>query len=154
MEECEYVIHRHRLNRSELRQLRNMPYFNEDAIREAIQMGANYVEKDYEAQLRDDRRADEDIGNDYEVLEYWGIMDAEYAREVGIELPKSVDDLDEVQINAWICGNTVLRAVVNPFEPYRIPYHAFPYERKPYNLFGIGIAENMDSLIYTSDAAD
>ena len=28
MEECEYVIHRHRLNRSELRQLRNMPYFN------------------------------------------------------------------------------------------------------------------------------
>ena len=144
MEECEYVIHRHRLNRSELRQLRNMPYFNEDAIREAIQMGANYVEKDYEAQLRDDRRADEDIGNDYEVLEYWGIMDAEYAREVGIELPKSVDDLDEVQINAWICGNTVLRAVVNPFEPYRIPYHAFPYERNPYNFFGIGIAENMD----------
>ena len=144
MEECEYVIHRHRLNRSELRQLRNMPYFNEDAIREAIQMGANYVEKDYEAQLRDDRRADEDIGNDYEVLEYWGIMDAEYAREVGIKLPKSVDDLDEVQINAWICGNTVLRAVVNPFEPYRIPYHAFPYERNPYNFFGIGIAENMD----------
>ena len=144
MEECEYIIHRHKMNRSQLRQLRNMPYFNEDAIREAIQMGANYVEKDYEAQLRDDRRADEDIGNDYEVLEYWGIMDAEYAREVGIELPKSVDDLDEVQINAWICGNTVLRAVVNPFEPYRIPYHAFPYERNPYNFFGIGIAENMD----------
>ena len=30
-------------------------------------------------------------------LEYWGIMDAEYAREVGIELPDTVDDLDEVQ---------------------------------------------------------
>ena len=144
MEECEYIIHRHRLNRSELRQLRNMPYFDNDAIRNAIQMGANYVEKDYEAQLRDDRRADEDIGNDYEVLEYWGIMDAEYAREVGIELPKSVDDLDEVQVNAWVCGDTILRAVINPFEPYRIPYHAFPYERNPYNFYGIGIAENMD----------
>ena len=71
-------------------------------------------------------------------------MDAEYAREVGIELPKSVDDLDEVQVNAWVCGDTILRAVINPFEPYRIPYHAFPYERNPYNFFGIGIAENMD----------
>jgi hypothetical protein len=71
-------------------------------------------------------------------------MDAEYARQVGLELPDSVDDLDEVQINAWITGDKLLRAVVNPFSPYRIPYHAFPYERNPYNFFGIGVAENMD----------
>ena len=82
--------------------------------------------------------------SNFEVLEYWGIMDAEYAREVGIDLPKSVDDLDEVQVNVWICGHQVLRAVINPFTPYRIPYHAFPYERNPYNFFGIGVAENMD----------
>ena len=144
MEECEYVIHRHKMNRSELRQLRNMPYFNKDAIRECIQMGPNYIEKDYESQLRDDRRADEDVNNNFEVLEYWGIMDAEYARQVGIELDDSIDDLDEVQINAWVCGTKLLRAVVNPFTPYRLPYHAFPYERNPYNFYGIGIAENMD----------
>jgi len=144
MEECEYVIHRHKMNRSQLRQLRNMPYFDEDAIRNAIQMGANYVEKDFESQLKDDARADEEVGTSFEVLEYWGIMDAEYAREVGIKLPKSVDDLDEVQVNVWTCGHYLLRAVVNPFTPYRIPYHAFPYERNPYNFFGIGVAENMD----------
>jgi hypothetical protein len=144
MEECEYVIHRHKMNRSELRQLRNMPYFNEDAIRECIQYGPNYIEKDYEAQLRDDRRADEDVNNNFEVIEYWGIMDAQYAREVGIEISKKIDDLDEVQINAWICGDKLLRAVINPFTPYRLPYHAFPYERNPYNFYGIGIAENMD----------
>jgi hypothetical protein len=144
MEECEYVIHRHKMNRSELRQLRNMPYFDEDAIRECIQYGPNYIEKDYEAQLRDDRRADEDVNNNFEVIEYWGIMDAEYARQVGIELDDSIDDLDEVQINAWVCGTKLLRAVINPFTPYRLPYHAFPYERNPYNFYGIGIAENMD----------
>ena len=144
MEECEYIIHRHKMNRSQLRQLRNMPYFDEDAIREAIQMGANYVEKDYEYAIKDDNRAEEDYQTNFEVLEYWGIMDAEYAREVGIELSDKIDDLDEVQINAWICGDKLLRAVINPFTPYRIPYHAFPYERNPYNFFGIGIAENMD----------
>jgi hypothetical protein len=144
IEECEYVIHRHKLNKSQLRQLRNMPYFDEDAIRNCIQMGANYEEKSFESHLKDDARADEDYQTNFEVLEYWGIMDAEYAREVGIELSDDIDDLDEVQVNAWICGDSLLRAVVNPFTPYRLPYHAFPYERNPYNFFGIGVAENMD----------
>ena len=144
IEECEYVIHRHKLNKSQLRQLRNMPYFDEDAIRNCIQMGANYEEKTFESHLKDDARADEDYQTNFEVLEYWGIMDAEYAREVGIEISDDIDDLDEVQINAWVCGDSLLRAVVNPFTPYRIPYHAFPYERNPYNFFGIGVAENMD----------
>jgi hypothetical protein len=144
MDECEYVIHRHKMNRSQIRQLRNMPYFDEEAIRLAIQTGANYVEKDFESQLRDDIRSEEDAHSSFEVLEYWGMMDAEYAKEVGIELPDSVDDLDEVQVNIWVCGQYVLRAVLNPFTPYRLPYNAFPYERNPYNFFGIGVAENMD----------
>ena len=144
VEECEYIVHRHKLNKSQLRQLRNMPYFDEDSIRNCLQMGANYEEKSFESHLKDDARADEDYQTNFEVLEYWGIMDAEYAREVGIELADDIDDLDEVQINAWVCGDSLLRAVVNPFTPYRIPYHAFPYERNPYNFFGIGVAENMD----------
>ena len=144
IEECEYIVHRHKMNKSQLRQLRHMPYFDKDAIRSCLQMGANYVEKDFEGQLKDDNRSDEGYVSNFEVLEYWGIMDAEYAREVGIELDDSIDDLDEVQINAWICGDKLLRAVINPFTPYRIPYNAFPYERNPYNFFGIGVAENMD----------
>ena len=144
IEECEYIVHRHKMNKSQLRQLRNMPYFDEDAIRNALMDGPNYVEKDYESQLKDDARVEDSYQSNFEVLEYWGIMDAEYAREVGIELSDEIDDLDEVQINAWVCGNRLLRAVINPFTPYRLPYHAFPYERNPYNFFGIGIAENMD----------
>jgi len=145
IEECEYVIHRHKMNRSQLRQLRNMPYFNKDMIRSCLQDGPNYIEKDFELRLKDDVTTEMDAyQSNFEVLEYWGIMDAEYAREVGIDLPDSVDDLDEVQINAWVCGDKLLRAVINPFTPYRIPYHSFPYERNPYNFFGIGVAENME----------
>jgi len=144
MDECEYIVHRHKMNRSQLRQLKNMPYFNEEAIRSCILMGANYVEKDFESQLKDDAGSEEEYQTNFEVLEYWGVMDAEYAREVGIEISDEIDALDEVQINAWVCGSKVLRAVINPFAPYRIPYHAFPYERNPYNFFGIGVAENMD----------
>ena len=144
IEECEYVIHRHKMNRSQLRQLRNMPFFDKEAIRDCLRLGANYEEKSFESHLKDDATVDEEYSSNFEVLEYWGIMDAEYAKEVGIDLPDNIDDLDEIQINAWVCGSKLLRAVINPFTPYRIPYNAFPYERNPYNFFGIGVAENMD----------
>jgi hypothetical protein len=144
IEECEYVLHRHKLNKSQLRALRKMPYFDKDAIREALMLGANYEDKYYDTQLRDDEQ-DKSYGSDkYEVLEYWGIMDAEYMREAGVDVPDSIDDLDEVQINAWVCNGQLLRVVINPFTPHRLPYHAFPFERNPYSFFGIGVAENMD----------
>jgi hypothetical protein len=143
-DECEFVIHRHKMNRSQLRALKNLPYFDKDAIRECLFMGPNYEEKYYEAQLRDNNRSESNENTNYEVLEYWGIMDAESAREAGIDLSEDIDELDEIQINAWITGDKLLRAVVNPFTPYRIPYHAFPFEKNPYNFFGVGVAENMD----------
>lgn len=144
IEECEYIVHRHKLNKSQLRALRKMPYFNEDAIRDCMMLGPNYTEEDYEYELKDDQRMADMGASRFEVLEYWGLMDAEYAKDVGIELPEEVDILDEIQINAWICNGLVLRAVVNPFTPHRIPYNAFPYERNPYSFFGVGVAENMN----------
>ena len=144
IDDCEYIIHRHKMNKSQLRSLARMPFFNKDAIRECLQMGSNYVEKDYEHELKDDQRTEDYGSSQFEVIEYWGIMDAEYAREVGMELPDEVDDLDEVQVNAWVSNGKLLRGVVNPFTPYRLPYNAFPYERNPYSFFGIGVAENMD----------
>ena len=142
--EAEYVFHRHRMNRTQLRGLGKMPYFDKEAIRESLQLGPNYVEKDYEQELKDDSRNEEYGSQQFEVLEYWGVMDAEYCRQVGMEIDENIDDLDEVQINAWLCGGKMLRAVVNPFTPFRIPYHAFSYEKNPYSFFGIGVAENMD----------
>ena len=144
IEECEYIFHRHKINKSQLRALRKMPYFDSDAIRDCLMMGANYESKYYDTQLKEED-SNEEYGSDkYEVLEYWGIMDAEYLREAEIDVPDNIDNLDELQINAWICNGKLLRAVVNPFTPHRIPYHSFPYERNPYNFFGIGVAENMN----------
>ena len=143
IEECDFIIHRHKFNRSQLRGLRNLPYFDKDAIRNTLSEGPNYEEKYFENQLNEDNNTQDYSTDRYEILEYWGTMDADFAREAGIELPDSIDDLDEVQINAWTCGSMLLRAVINPFTPPQIPYHAFPYERNPYSFFGIGVPENM-----------
>ena len=142
--ECEYIFHRHKMNRTQLRSLAKLPYFDKDAIREALEIGPDYIEKDYETALKDDQRTEANGSEQFEVLEYWGVMDAEYARQVGMDIPDEIDNLDEVQINAWICNGKMLRSVINPFTPFRLPYHSFPYERNPYSFFGIGVAENMD----------
>jgi len=52
IEECEYTFHRHKLNRSQLRNLAKLPHFNKEQIRACLTMGSNYVEKDYESELK------------------------------------------------------------------------------------------------------
>ena len=144
IEDCEYVIQRHRMNRQQLRSLMNRPYFNADAIQNALVKGPNYEDKYYEDTIREDDTEPYYQENRYEVLEYWGVLDATMADAVGLELPETVTELDQVQINAWICGNEVLRCVLNPFTPARIPFHAVPYEVNPYQIWGVGVAENME----------
>ena len=144
IEDCEYVIQRHRMNRQQLRNLLNLPYFDGIAVENAIVKGPNYEDKYYEDTIREDDTEPYYQENRYEVLEYWGVLDAKFAREVGMDLPDSISELDQVQINAWVCGNEVLRCVLNPFTPARIPYAAFPYEVNPYQIWGVGVAENME----------
>ncbi len=143
LEDAEYIIERHRMNRSQLRALRNRPFFDVDAIEACLTMGSSYEERYFE----NDLYADNDpIYNEdrFEVLEYWGVLDAAMAEEIQLDLPKNTSPLDQVQVNAWICGNQILRVVLNPFVPERLPYQVFPYEKNPYRFFGIGVPENME----------
>lgn len=144
IEDCEYVIQRHRMNRQQLRNLMNLPYFDDVAIENVLVKGPNYEDKYYEDTIREDDTEPYYQENRFEVLEYWGTLDAKFADKVGLDLGTQVSELDQVQINAWICGNEVLRCVLNPFTPSRIPYHSFPYEVNPYQLWGVGVAENME----------
>ena len=144
LEDCEWVIQRHRMNRQQLRSLMNRPFFNGDAVNATLMKGPNYEDKYYEDTIREEDTQPYYNEKRFEVLEYWGVLDATFAREVGLDLPDTVTELDQVQINAWICGNEVLRCVLNPFTPARIPYLSFPYETNPYQLWGVGVAENME----------
>ena len=144
MEDAEYVIQRHRMNRQQLRALINHPYFYNDAIEEAIAKGSNYTDKYYEDTIREDETQAYYQENRFEVLEYWGVLDAKFANEVGMDVPTNMGPMDQIQVNVWICGEQILRCVMNPFTPARIPYQVFPYEINPYQMWGVGVAENME----------
>tara|TARA_A100001515_G_scaffold5062_1_gene4740 strand:- start:3071 stop:5212 length:2142 start_codon:yes stop_codon:yes gene_type:complete len=142
MDEAQFAIERHKMSRTQLRNLKKRPYFRSQVIDEAISLGENYDKKYWEDDLSD--YAPEHGIDRFEVLEYWGMVDTDMLEDNGVEIPNELKEFDELQANIWICNNRLLRMVLNPFKPAKIPYVAAPYELNPYSFFGVGIAENMD----------
>ena len=142
MDEAEYVVQRHKMSRTQLRKLKTRPYFMDDGIQNAIDKGPDYTQKYWEMTMEDDDT--QPTSERWEVLEFWGYVDTKLLEEHGVDIPSELSDLDEVNCNVWISNGEVLRFVLNPFKPTRIPYYAVPYEHNPYSFFGVGIAENMD----------
>jgi hypothetical protein len=142
MDEALYVIERHKMSRSELRGLKKRPFFRENVINEVIADGENYVKKYWEDDLTDYNQ--ENYIDRFEVFEYWGMIDTDMLIDQEVDIPNELKEFDELQANIWVCNGKLLRVVLNPFKPAKIPYTAAPYELNPYSFFGIGLAENMD----------
>ena len=142
MDEAQYVIERHKMSRSQLRNLKKRPMFRDNVIDEVIQLGENYNKEYWEDDLSD--YAPEHGVERFDVLEYWGMVDTDMLEEAEVNIPDELKTFDELQANVWICNGKLIRMVLNPFKPAKIPYHAAPYELNPYSFFGVGIAENMD----------
>ena len=140
MNDAEYVIQRHSLNKEQFAALAKKPLFKPNAIRECLEMGPNYQTRGYESSLYDRENVQTLYKNRFEVLEYWGLISKDIAKQLDLEFD---DELDVISVNVWICGGKVLRCVENPFTPKRIPYMVCPYELNPYQFFGLGIPENM-----------
>jgi hypothetical protein len=139
--DCDYVIQRHSYNKAQFENLGKKPMFNSEAIQECLEMGPNYQTRGFESSLYDRENITNIYKNRFEILEYWGTIDKKTADECGLVYNTNSD---VIHINAWICGNKVLRLIENPFTPVRLPYLVCPYELNPYQFFGIGIPENME----------
>ena len=142
MDEAQYIVERHKLSRAQLRALKKRPMFRAQVIEDVIEMGESYMKKYWEDDLTDYQT---NTGvNRFEVLEFWGAVNRELLEDNNVTIPEEFEDIDELQANVWLCNGRIIRLVLNPFKPSRIPYYAVPYELNPYSMFGIGVAENMD----------
>ena len=142
MEEAEFVVERHKMSRSQVRALKNRPYFRSNAIDNVLSLGEDYRKEWWEHIMEDN--SEEDKADRFEVLEFWGFVDKDIIEDQGVDIPKELKDADQLNVNIWIANGQVIRLVMNPFTPAYIPYFAAPYEMNPYSIFGVGIAENMD----------
>jgi len=137
------MIERHLLNANQIKKMaRGSKLFDKDAVARALKRGPGYQKEGWEQEIVDQTH---DLNESrYEVLEYWGFIDIEMAVMYGL-VDEYEDEyaLDSVLANIWVINSEVIRATLSPFDSKEIPYFFVPYEEHPYQIWGVGVAENM-----------
>jgi len=141
IDECEYLIERHLLGPSKVRELMKRPFFDKMALQRVLDTAPEQLTETWDYQLDDSNLSAKPMR--YELIEYWGTLDRETLEALQVNIPEEYRGADTVHVNVWVAKDEVLRVVVNPFTPSRIPYQMFPYERHPAQIWGIGVPENM-----------
>ena len=75
------------MSRTQLRALKNRPYFMSDSIGMAIDKGPDYIQKYWEMTMEDDDT--QPSSERWEVLEFWGFVDVDVLEEHGVDIPCS-----------------------------------------------------------------
>ncbi len=147
------VFERHIMTKTQFRELKDMPGFNGEQVERIIANNpdGNHVEQQHER----DRRviAGNSISltsNRFEVVEYWGLVDGQDLITAGLNVS---DPSMEYEANIWFVDSEVVCARLNPHKGVRVPYHLFPYERTPHQLWGIGVPKMMRDSQDTINAA-
>lgn len=145
IKDCEYTVERHLMTRAAIRGLRDMPFFNKDAIEAVLNSQPNHSGSEFWENYTQDNQQNQHISR-YEVLEFWGFMDEELARRLDVDFDPKEVIFGQIMVNGWVCNGNILKLTINPFEPQRIPYFVVPYEEHPSQIWGIGVPENMDDV--------
>jgi hypothetical protein len=147
-----YLIERHTMTREDLNELIGVRGFDEMKIRSVLE---KYGESGYSTKIMDDQlkeeaenKNDDNItntpDNTIEVLEFWGSCPGKLLVQFGIEGIES--NTDDYHINAWLVGDDVIKAVINPSPIGRKPYHKTSFELVPDSWWGQGVPEVMSDL--------
>ena len=133
------LIERHRLTRTALSDLIGAPGYSDEAIRAVLD---EYGRAGYrEPQTLDSERAAAE-GKDttdtwtnpaglIEALQYWGSAQGKLLLEWGLTEEDVPDPLAEYQIEAWLVGKWVIKALLNPDPLNRKPYYKTSYGEIP-----------------------
>ena len=154
-----YLLRRRRLSRKALEALKGVPGYSDDNIDMAIEKygrsGLRYLENG--DQERDNMQGKPHSrlyrDNIIESLEFWGPVLGETLLSWGA-VDKSIDPHLDYEINAWIVGSYVIRAVINPDPLGRRPFDVTSWSKIPGAFWGMGLPEIMrDTQIMCNAAA-
>jgi len=77
-----------------------------------------------------------------DVLEFWGPVQGKTLHEWDADLKKKAPDADKFyQINAFLCGNHVIKAILNPDPMGKKPYSKVSFIEKSGSFWGVGLPE-------------
>jgi len=154
-----YLFERHRLRRADLVAMKGVPGYDDAAI--DLVLGEYGTGGLREWLWRDQERAwlekrpNEWLNYDdtMDALEFWGSVSGKLLLEWGMPPEKVTDPNEEYEINAWLIGNYVIRAVMNEDPIGDRGYYKCSFEEIPGAFWGFGVPELMKDLQDICNAA-
>jgi hypothetical protein len=150
------IIERHELVRQDLVSLIGVAGYDEASIRAVIsEYSSGYKESELNADDRDKTDAISDEDSTYnntpsdtsiDALEYWGSATGEMLIDWGMSAKDITDKQGEYQINAWMVGNYVIKAVINKNTNNRKPYYVTSFENINGSIWGRGVPELLSDI--------
>jgi len=154
-----YLIQRHRLTRTELQSLRGVPGYSDENIQQVLE---RFGDKGLREWLTGDQERDDLEGKPHsrlyqdgviETLEFWGSASGSHLLDWGMK-KKDIDAEKEYEINAWMIGPYVIKAVINPDPLGKRPYEIASWGDIPGAFWGVALPEQMrDTQIMCNAAA-
>lgn len=141
-----YLIERHRLSRADLVALRDVEGYSSAAINavldeygrgglhEWLSVDSSRLTPEGKPTMANDNPSEL-----IDALQFWGSVQGKMLIEWGVPEEEVQDPLDEYHIEAWLIGNWVIKATVNPDPLHRKPYYKASWEQVPGSFWGRGI---------------
>jgi hypothetical protein len=134
-----FLIERHKLSRADLNAMIGVDGYSEDAIKDVIREHGSgglheWLSVDTDrasAEGRDSLAADVQRSDLIDALQYWGSVSGQMLRDWGMDETEVPDETKEYEVEAWLVGTHVIKAVLNPDPLARRPYYADGYSRIP-----------------------
>jgi len=144
-----YLFERHRLRRADLVAMKGIPGYDDDAIDMCLRdYGTGglreWLWRDQERAWLE-KRPNEWLSYDdtIDALEFWGSVSGQLLVDWGMPRDQVPDLYAEYEINAWLIGSYVIRAVLNDDLLGERPYFKCSFEEIPGAFWGFGIPEIM-----------
>lgn len=153
-----YLFEHHPLSRSDLSDMIGVPGYDSEAIRSVLanpqhvnlffnssELTKNELERKYHSW-----NAPTAI---FDALEFWGKVSGQMLVEWGMDEADVPDPAKEYNVNAWLIGNTVIKATLN-YDPLgEKPYAKASFFKVPGAFWGMGIPERISDIQDVCNAA-
>lgn len=144
---------RHKMTRKGMRALIGVPHYNEQAIRSVLDNYStgfnnwigfdNQIERD---QLEDRGQVISDPSGKIDVLQYIGSIQGRMLIMNGVSTERIPDPLAEYDAEVWMCGNYVIKAVLNGDPLGRKRIYSASFRKVPGSFWGQALPELIDDI--------
>lgn len=144
------LIERHRLTPAALSALIGVDGYSDDAIRQVIDAHGigglhDWLAVDTERAAAEGRTTTplEQSSDLIDALQYWGSVTGKLLREWGMSEQEVPDEAKVYEVEAWLIGSWVIKAVINADPLARRPYYAYSFKRQPGAFWGLSLYDTM-----------